>query len=83
VESRGPLALHIDGSAWHTHGSMVARDSLLGPLYLAYQEILEPFEPPVSSYLISITTVRLKVEENQLVDVFSEIGTRIEGLKGA
>ena len=30
-----------------------------------------------------ITTVRLKVEENQLVDVFGEIATRIEGLKGA
>jgi len=30
-----------------------------------------------------ITTVRLKVEENQLVDVFGEIGTRVEGLKGA
>jgi hypothetical protein len=29
------------------------------------------------------TTVRLKVEENQLVDVFGEIGTRVEGLKGA
>ncbi len=29
------------------------------------------------------TTVRLKVEENQLVDVFGEIATRIEGLKGA
>ena len=42
VESRGPLALHIDGTAWHTHGSMVARDSLLGPLYLVYQEILDP-----------------------------------------
>ena len=30
-----------------------------------------------------VTTVRLKVEENQLVDVFGEIGTRVEGLKGA
>ena len=29
------------------------------------------------------TTVRLKVEENQLVDVFGEIGTRFEGLKSA
>ncbi len=29
------------------------------------------------------TSVRLKVEENQLVDVFGEIGTRFEGLKGA
>ncbi len=51
VESRGPLALHIDGSAWHTHGSMVARDSLLGPLYLVYQEILDPSELPVSFLL--------------------------------
>jgi len=33
--------------------------------------------------LLCITTVRLKVEENQLVDVFGEIGIRIEGLKGA
>ncbi len=51
VESRGPLALHIDGSAWHTHGSMVTRDSLLGPLYLVYQEVLEPHEPSVAFLL--------------------------------
>ena len=51
AESRGPLALHIDGSAWHTHGSMVTRDSLLGPLYLVYQEVLEPCEPSVSFLL--------------------------------
>jgi phospholipase C len=30
-----------------------------------------------------ITAVRLKVEENQLVDVFGEIGFQIDGLKGA
>lgn len=51
VESRGPLALHIDGSAWHTHGSMVARDSLLGPLYLVFQEVLDPVEPCVDFLL--------------------------------
>ena len=28
------------------------------------------------------TAVRLKVEENQLVDVFGEIGIHIDGLKG-
>ncbi len=28
------------------------------------------------------TAVRLKVEENQLVDVFSEIGIHIDALKG-
>ena len=33
--------------------------------------------------LIDITAVRLKVEENQLVDVFGEIGFHIDGLKGA
>jgi hypothetical protein len=51
VESRGPLALHIDGSVWHTHGSMVARDSLLGPLYLVFQEVLDPSEPCVKFLL--------------------------------
>ena len=29
------------------------------------------------------TAVRLKVEENQLVDVFGEIGFHTDGLKGA
>jgi hypothetical protein len=33
--------------------------------------------------IIAITAVRLKVEENQLVDVFGEIGFHIDGLKGA
>jgi hypothetical protein len=29
------------------------------------------------------TAVRLKVEQNQLVDVFGAIGVRVDGLKGA
>jgi hypothetical protein len=33
--------------------------------------------------LHNITAVRLKVEQNQLVDVFGEIGVLIDGLKGA
>jgi hypothetical protein len=32
--------------------------------------------------IVENTAVRLKVEENQLVNVFSEIGFHIEGLKG-
>lgn len=43
--------MHVDGSDWHTHGSMVARDSLLGPLYLVFQEVLDPDEPAVASLL--------------------------------
>jgi len=35
------------------------------------------------NYLFTITAARLKVEENQLVDVFGEIGFHIDGLKGA
>jgi hypothetical protein len=30
-----------------------------------------------------ITAVRLKVEENQLVGIFGEIGVPVDGLKGA
>jgi DNA adenine methylase len=34
-------------------------------------------------YRYELTAVRLKVEENQLVDVFGEIGFHVDGLKGA
>jgi hypothetical protein len=40
--------------------------------------------PSVLALLLpSITAVRLKVEENQLVGVFGEIGVRVDGLKSA
>ena len=45
VEYRGPLALYADGGKWFTHGAMVSRDSLLGPIYLVFQEVLDPKEP--------------------------------------
>jgi hypothetical protein len=44
VEYRGPLALFADGGKWFTHGAMVSRDSLLGPIYLIFQEVLDPNE---------------------------------------
>jgi len=44
---------------------------------------LYPGERIMHAVMGILTTVRLNVEENQLVDVFGEIGTRIEGLKGA
>ena len=52
VEYRGPLALFADGGKWFTHGAMVSRDSLLGPLYLIFQEILDPREP-ASTFLLN------------------------------
>ncbi len=42
---RGPVMLHADGGAWFTHGTMTGRDALLGPLYLVFQEVLDPHEP--------------------------------------
>jgi hypothetical protein len=37
----------------------------------------------VLSNSYELTAVRLKVEENQLVGVFGEIGVRVDGLKSA
>jgi len=45
AEYRGPLALHADGGVWFTHGAMITRDSLLGPLYLVLQEVVDAREP--------------------------------------
>ena len=52
VEYRGPLALFADGGKWFTHGAMVSRDSLLGPIYLIFQEVLDPKEP-ASTFLLN------------------------------
>jgi hypothetical protein len=51
AEHDGPLMLFADGQRWFTHGSMTTRDSLLGPLYLVFQEVVSPTEP-VASFLL-------------------------------
>lgn len=42
TSARGPLALHVEGEKWHTHGSSNARDTLLGPMYMIFQEVIAP-----------------------------------------
>lgn len=51
VEYRGPLMLYTDGGNWFTHGAMTSRDSLLGPIYLIFQEVLDPSEPDATYIL--------------------------------
>lgn len=40
----GPLVLDRGNHRWLTHGSMAGRDSMLGPLWLIFQEVLDPDE---------------------------------------
>lgn len=62
VEYRGPLALIADGGKWFTHGSELVRDSLLGPLYLVFQEVLDP-EEQATDFLLSFHS-ELMTERN-------------------
>ncbi|MEO6002434.1 MAG: hypothetical protein ABIZ04_11855 [Opitutus sp.] len=50
---RGPVMMHADGGTWFTHGTMTGRDSLLGPLYLVFQEVLTPTEPIATELLVA------------------------------
>jgi len=47
----GPSLLFVDGKKCYTHGTFTSRDSLLGPLYLVLQEVLNPNEEVVSFML--------------------------------
>ena len=42
VGYRGPVSLYGDGGHWFTHGTFLTRDSLLGPLYAVFQEVIDP-----------------------------------------
>lgn len=48
AEGRGPVGLLIDQCKWFTHGAFAARDSLVGPLYLVVQEVLDACEQSVT-----------------------------------
>ncbi|MCX7704999.1 MAG: hypothetical protein N2115_01910 [bacterium] len=54
-EDDGLLIHYINGRKWYTHGTFVARDSMLGPLYLIFQEVLDPKEL-ASDFLVKYHT---------------------------
>jgi hypothetical protein len=54
AEARGPVSLMTDGESWWTHASFVARDSLLGPLYLLLQEVVE-VNTPEADWLVNFS----------------------------
>ena len=41
---RGPVGLYAQPGNWHMHGTFFCRDLTLGPIYLAFQEVLDPHE---------------------------------------
>ncbi len=45
VEASGPDAFALEGQNSYTHEAVYARDSLLGPLYTVFCEVLDPHEP--------------------------------------
>ncbi len=57
----GPVMLQAEGGNWDSHGTVTTRDSLLGPIYLIFQEVIEPHEPAASfllSYHNELMTIR-------------------------
>ncbi len=50
-EADGPVCLLTDDQTWGTHGTYVARDSMIGPIYLILSEVIDPCEPLAESLL--------------------------------
>jgi hypothetical protein len=44
-EYPGPVSLYAEGGSWATHGAIIPRDSMIGPLYLLISEVIDPNEP--------------------------------------
>jgi len=52
ANASGPVMLQAEGGTWDSHGTVTTRDSLLGPIYLIFQEVIDPREP-AASFLLS------------------------------
>jgi hypothetical protein len=51
TEATGPLALYVNPGNCFSHGTFTVRDVLLGPMYLIFCEILNPWEPAAEMML--------------------------------
>ncbi len=55
AEYKGPLCLHADGGTCTTHGTLVARDSLLGAMWLFPLDIIDPQEE-MGEFILHLST---------------------------
>jgi len=62
VGHHGLVCLHGDVVESFTHGAVALRDSLLGPLYLVFQEVISPYEQ-AASFMLNYNT-ELMCSEN-------------------
>lgn len=81
VEHKGPLSLYAEGGKWYTHGAFVARDSLLGPLYLVLQEVIEPNEP-AAEYMLNFHSELMCVRNVALSQPFYSIHPFVHLMRG-
>jgi len=55
AEDDGLLVQYVNKGKWFTHGTFIARDSIIGPLYLIFQEILS-FNEQAADFLVRYHT---------------------------
>ena len=55
AEADSPVNMLTDGNNWFSHGTHATRDSMLGPHYLVFQEVIAP-EERAAKWLLDSTT---------------------------
>jgi hypothetical protein len=59
AEATGPSMLFVKDDTCYTHGTFAARDAMLGPLYLVFQEVVSPEEEAAGFLLDSMAELTL------------------------
>ena len=59
AEATGPSMLFVKDDTCYTHGTFAARDAMLGPLYLVFQEVVLPEEDAARFLLDSMAELTL------------------------